>query len=227
MPRIVLACLDMAGTTVSDDGVVEKAFTAAAQEVGLADDPGRYAEAMQIVRETMGQSKIDVFSRILGDEDAAQAANAAFERAYADMVADGAVAALPDARETLVRLRDADVRVCLITGFAPGTRIALLAHLGWESLVDLALSPADAGRGRPWPDMIQSAAWAFGVEEPSTVAVVGDTPSDIRAGLAADAGIVAGVLTGAGTRDELTAAGATHVLDSIAELPDLLLDDRP
>ena len=106
MPRIALACLDMAGTTVSDDGVVEKAFTAAAQEVGLSDDPDRYASAMTIVRETMGQSKIEVFRRILGDEDAAQSANTAFERAYGDLLAGGAVSALPGAAATLRRLQD-------------------------------------------------------------------------------------------------------------------------
>ena len=71
--------------------------------------------------------------------------------------------------------------------------------------------------------MIQLAARTFGVDDPAAVAVVGDTPSDIRAGVAAGASIVAGVLTGAGTRTELRTAGATHVLDTIAELPDLLV----
>jgi phosphoglycolate phosphatase-like HAD superfamily hydrolase len=55
--------------------------------------------------------------------------------------------------------------------------------------------------------------------------VVGDTVGDIRSGLAAGARIVAGVLTGAHDRDRLTAAGATHVLDSVAQLTTLLLPD--
>ena len=54
------------------------------------------------------------------------------------------------------------------------------------------------------------------------VAVVGDTPSDILTGLRAGASIVAGVLTGAGSRHELEAAGATHVLGSVVELPGVL-----
>jgi phosphonatase-like hydrolase len=217
---IELACLDMAGTTVSDDGVVEKAFTAAAGEVGLTGE--RFDEAMTVVRETMGQAKIEVFRRILGQEDAAQAANTAFEAAYADLLAGGAVSALPGAVDSLTALRAAGVRLCLTTGFAPATRNALLAHLGWAPLVDLALSPADAGRGRPWPDMIQLAARTFGVTDPAAVAVAGDTSGDVQAGVAAGASVVAGVLTGSGTRDQLEGAGATHVLDSIAELPALL-----
>ncbi|HEY0814952.1 MAG TPA: phosphonatase-like hydrolase [Pseudonocardia sp.] len=222
MATIELACLDMAGTTVSDDGVVERAFTAAAGEVGLEPGTPPFVKAMTVVRETMGQAKIEVFRLILGDEDTAQQANAAFERAYADLLASGAVQPLPGAVEVLGALRDAGVKVCLTTGFAPATRDALLAHLGWKPLVDLALSPADAGRGRPWPDMIQLAARTLGVRDPAAVAVVGDTPSDVKAGVAAGAAVVAGVLTGTGSREELESAGATHVLATIAELPGVL-----
>jgi phosphoglycolate phosphatase-like HAD superfamily hydrolase len=52
----------------------------------------------------------------------------------------------------------------------------------------------------------------------SELAVVGDTPSDIETGRRAGAGLVAGVLTGRATRDELEAAKAPHVLDTIANL---------
>ncbi len=219
---IELACLDMAGTTVRDDGAVERAFTVAAGAVGIVPGSAAYASAMAVVRETMGQAKIEVFRRILGEEETAQRANRAFESAYADLLSGGSVTALPGAVEVLTALRDNGIKVCLTTGFAPTTRDALLASLGWKPLVDLALSPADAGRGRPWPDMIHLAAQTLGVSDPAAVAVVGDTPSDIQAGRAADASIVAGVLTGAGSRAELEAAGATHVLDRIDQLTALL-----
>ena len=54
------------------------------------------------------------------------------------------------------------------------------------------------------------------------LAVVGDTASDVESGLRAGAGLVVGVLTGSGTRDELEQAGAPHVLDSVADLLPLL-----
>jgi phosphoglycolate phosphatase-like HAD superfamily hydrolase len=44
----------------------------------------------------------------------------------------------------------------------------------------------------------------------------------MAAGRAAGASVVARVLTGMGSRDQLDAAGATHVLTTIAELPPLL-----
>jgi phosphonatase-like hydrolase len=223
VPRIELACLDMAGTTVSDDGVVERAFTVAAGAVGVVPGSAPHAEAMAVVRATMGQAKIEVFRRLFGDEETAQRANRAFERAYADLLASGAVRPLPGAVAALGALRDSGIKLCLTTGFAPATRDAVLAHLGWKPLVDLAVSPADAGRGRPWPDMIQLAARTLGVADPSAVAVVGDTPSDVQAGLAAGASIVAGVLTGTGTRAELETAGATHILPTVRELPAAVL----
>jgi phosphonatase-like hydrolase len=219
---ISVACLDMAGTTVADDGSVLTALAQALRHVGLGPGmPGR-EQADQIVRETMGQSKIEVFRRILGSEAAAQAANGAFELGYAESVQAGAVAPLPGATETLVALRAAGVKICLVTGFSPATRDVVLDALGWRPLVDLALSPEDAGRGRPWPDLPLTALLRLRGGAVTELAVAGDTASDVESGLRAGAGLVAGVLTGSGSADELARAGATHVIDSIAGLLPLL-----
>jgi phosphoglycolate phosphatase len=219
MTPITIACLDMAGTTVRDDGTVLAAFTAAVGQHGLVSGTPRYERAMRIVHDTMGTSKIEVFRQILGDEDAAAKANQAFEEHYASAVRAGEVAALPGAEETIARLRAAGIRVCLLTGFAPATRDAIIDALGWRDAVDLALSPADAGRGRPWPDLPLTALLRLGGEAVDQLAVVGDTPSDVESGLRAGAGVVAGVLTGRATRDELEGAGAPLVLASVADLP--------
>ena len=66
MTRITVACLDMAGTTVADEGTVMEAFTAAIAEQDLT--VAAFQQAMIDVKSTMGQSKIEVFRRILGDE---------------------------------------------------------------------------------------------------------------------------------------------------------------
>lgn len=70
-----------------------------------------------------------------------------------------------------------------MTSFAPVTRDRLLASLGWDDLADLVLSPADAGRGRPYADMIVTAVLRLRVDDVRSVAVVGDTEADIRSGL--------------------------------------------
>jgi phosphoglycolate phosphatase len=220
---IRLAALDMAGTTVSDDGVVERAFRRALDAVGGAgDSPVGDPDAFVIM--TMGQSKISVFTELFGgDERKAGRANQAFEAAYDGAVDRGEIAPLPGAQETMAALRAGGVRVCLTTGFAPATRRRILDALGWTDAVDLALSPADAGRGRPWPDMILTAVLRLEIEDVRQVAVVGDTASDLLAGWRAGAGIVAGVLTGAHGRAELEAVPHTHILGSVADLSGLVL----
>jgi phosphoglycolate phosphatase len=223
MTRITVACLDMAGTTVRDDGTVMTAFTAAIAEHSL---PVRaFHEAMEYVRATMGQSKIEVFRHILGDEDAARRANASFETHYAAAVSAGKVSPMPGAVEVFKACRSAGIKVCLATGFSPATRDAIVAALGWADLVDLLLSPVDAGRGRPWPDLPLTALLRLGGGSVQELAVAGDTPSDVESGLRAGAGVVAGVLTGASTREELAGAGPAAdlpgeplILDSIADL---------
>ena len=219
--RYVLACLDMAGTTVRDDGVVEEAFTLALGAAGVTPDSAAFAAARDYVQDTMGQSKAEVFAALLGPAEAAQA-TAAFARAYEQLVADGRVTAITGASEVMAWLRSRGVKVCLTTGFAPTTRQALIARLGWTGTIDLALSPADCGRGRPAPDMILGAMERLGVPDPTSVVVVGDTRSDLEAGTAAGVGAVIGVLTGAHDRATLTAAPHTAVLDGITELPALL-----
>jgi phosphonatase-like hydrolase len=220
---IRLAALDMAGTTVADEGAVEEAFQSALDAVGLVagdlmDDPGAY------IRRTMGQSKITVFTELLGgDRHRAEAANTAFEEAFDQAVDRGEVVALPGAVDTLADLRAGGVRTCLTTGFSPSTRDRVISALGWEGLIDLALSPVDAGRGRPWPDMILTAVLRLRIDDVAEVAVVGDTTSDLIAGSRSGASIVAGVLTGAHSAAELAEAPHTHLLESVVELPGLVL----
>lgn len=226
-PRIALAVLDMAGTTVADDGLVELAFTQALTSVGVdAADPRRPA-MLEHVRATMGESKISVFRTLFdGDEAQAQQVNLAFEEAYAAQVDAGECRPVDGAAEAIRALREAGVKVALTTGFSRTTQDAILAALGWQDLADLTLCPADAGRGRPYPDLALTALLRLGVDDVRQVATAGDTAYDVLAGLRAGASVVAGVLTGAHDAARLRESGATHVLESVRLLPDLLLTER-
>jgi phosphoglycolate phosphatase len=221
--RWQLACLGMAGTTIRDDGLVAQAVTVAVAGQGVVPGTAEHERMLAVVRKTQGRSSIEVFRLLLdGNEARAQAANRTFEEAYGLLVDDGAVTPIPGAVDAIRTLRDAGVKVALTTGFARTTQNAVLDALGWHDLIDLALSPAQAGRGRPYPDLILVAALRLGVDDVRRIAVVGDTPLDVIAGRRAGAGLVAGVLTGAADRTALVDAGATQVLGSVAELPAVL-----
>lgn len=221
---IQLAVLDMAGTTVADDGLVERAFTAAIGAQGI--DPGtpEYERMIEHVRATMGESKITVFRALLDREEAAQEANQAFEDAYSSLI-DG-LKPIDGADDAIRQLQHAGIKVCLTTGFSESTQHRILTALGWQKLADLTLCPAQAGRGRPYPDMVLKALLELRADGVQNVAVAGDTAYDMATGIRAGAGIVAGVLTGAHGKQQLDAAGATHVLESVRDLPGLLLDRR-
>ncbi|MEU9176358.1 phosphonatase-like hydrolase [Streptomyces sp. NPDC048550] len=221
-----LVVLDMAGTTVADGGLVERAFERAAERIGVEPGTADHAAKLQYVRDTMGESKISVFRHLFGTQELAQRANAAFEEAYGELVDGGLIAPIPGARQAIEKLRADGRTVALTTGFARVTQDAILDALGWQGLADLTLCPADAGgRGRPYPDMVLAAFLRTGAaDDVRDVVVAGDTAYDMLSGRRSGAGIVAGVLTGAHDLAALTEHGATHVLDSIAELPSVLLE---
>ncbi|MEI3849496.1 MULTISPECIES: phosphonatase-like hydrolase [unclassified Microbacterium] len=215
---VELVVLDMAGTTVLDDGIVERAFQRAAERTGVADRMP-WPEALQYVRDTMGQSKIDVFTHLAGgDRAAAERATAQFEDAYAEIVSEDGAHEIPGAAAAIRTFRAQGIAVALTTGFSPATRDVLLDALGWRDLVDVALSPVDAGRGRPAPDLVLTALLRTGVSAVQAVAVAGDTTSDVESGRRAGAGFVAGVLSGAHGRTALEVAGADAVLDDVTAL---------
>jgi phosphonatase-like hydrolase len=223
---IQLVVLDMAGTTVVDDGLVEKAFTAAIGAQGIEQGTAEYDKMLDHVRATMGESKITVFRHLLETEDDAQQANKAFETAYGVLVDEGRCAPIPGAEDAIRAIQESGAKVCLTTGFAETTQQRILKALGWQNLADLTLCPAQAGRGRPYPDMVLKALLELKADAVAAVAVVGDTAYDMTTGVRAGAGIVAGVLTGAHGNDQLVAGGATRVLTSVRDLPGLLANRK-
>lgn len=219
---IQLAVLDMAGTTVADDGLVVESFEAAATAVGIPEGPRR-EQARQYVLDTMGQSKIVVFRALLDSEDTAQQANRAFEKAYEALISEGRAQPIPGAAEAITEMREAGVKVALTTGFSNATQQKLLAALGWQSIADLALAPGDGVRGRPYPDLILTALMRLEVDGVANVAALGDTGNDVTSALRAGCSICAGTLTGAHGEQQLRDAGATHVISSITEFPAVVM----
>jgi phosphonatase-like hydrolase len=219
MKDFELVCFDMAGTTMNDGGLVLEAFGRTIDELGVVGDEA--VAAREYVIETMGQSKIEVFTALFA-EDAALA-NAAFEVHFVEAARELGVSEVPGARSTIESLRERGLKVALTTGFSPATREVLIDALGWADLFDLRVSPADAGRGRPSPDML---LWCFLKLEATSVAslvAVGDTASDMLAGSRAGAGLCVGVRTGTDDAERLRANGADVVIDSVTDLLELEL----
>jgi phosphoglycolate phosphatase len=214
MNDIELICFDMAGTTVLDNGLVLEAFRRTIEDLDVGAEESEIAEAYVI--ETMGQSKIEVFTALFAER--ATIANAAFERNFVESAQELGVSEIPGARSTVETLRDAGLQVALTTGFSPTTREALIDVLGWRDLFELRVSPADAGRGRPAPDMLWWCALKSQITAASALMVVGDTAADMVAGLRAGVGYCVGVLSGNDDQERLIANGADDVIHSVVDL---------
>jgi phosphonatase-like hydrolase len=97
----------------------------------------------------------------------------------------------------------------------------LLTALQWRDAVDAVVCGDDVQQGRPAPYLIFHAMEATGTTNVQQVMNVGDTVLDLQAGHNADVRWNIGVLSGAHAREQLEQAPHTHLLPSIAALPDL------
>lgn len=216
MIQPLLAALDIAGTTVDEGGAVYRVL---ADTVAAHGRPASEAE----IRRWMGADKREALAALTGRvevEDLHDEFVARLAAAYAAVPPQP----LPGVPRALAALRGAGCSIVLTTGFDRQVTDPLLAALDptFTRELDAVVCAADVGAGRPDPAMIRRAMELTGTADPSRVLVAGDTVLDVRAGRNAGAGWVLGVLTGAQNRGDLTAAGPTHVLDGVADVPALL-----
>jgi phosphonatase-like hydrolase len=220
--NVEMVAFDVAGTVLNDDGLVIAAFKNAFEATQPDLWPTHGEQWTQYAIDTMGQSKIHVFTELLGDAEKAHTANVAFEESYVSEIAEVGAVAIAGAEDLFKYLRAKGVAIALTTGFSRSTLDTLLIELGWKDLIDISVTPGEAGRGRPHPDMLQKAATTLGITNPASVIVVGDTAADMQAAISFGAGQAIGVLSGAHGEHRLHDAGATSVINSVADLKSLI-----
>jgi phosphonoacetaldehyde hydrolase len=153
----------------------------------------------------------------------------------------------PQVCETVAWLRERSLRIGATTGYfrAAAERVVAAAkRQGFEPDVSVCVDDAPAGRPAPW--MMFRVLEALKVYPPSTVVKIGDTAPDIGEGLSAGTWSVGVVQSSsevgctvaewealpaaerhrraAAARQMFADAGAHAVLDTLAELPDLIVD---
>ncbi|MGB4780215.1 phosphonatase-like hydrolase [Microbacterium sp.] len=226
MPQtdIDLAVFDIAGTTVDEGLQVYKVLEETARAHGASPSEAD-------INRWHGSSKHEALKALLTDAEGV----APDEERLAHVVEDFRSrlkaaykayppAALPGIEDAIRQLREAGVKVVLNTGFDRDIVDLLLDALGWQGdvVVDGAVCGSEVPEGRPAPFMIFRAMELSGVTDRGRVLVAGDTPRDLQAGLNAGAGYVVGVLSGAGTAEELGTERHTHILRSVADVPQLV-----
>jgi len=177
---------------------------------GLADrlNPRRYI--LEIV---------DDAAALLSADDAVRLrAEAAEAMVQVELMTTSTAEPFPGVPETLVRLRASGRRVGIITR---NCRVGVASVIERHPLEhEVLLTRDDVARVKPDPEHLHLALQALGVPAAEAL-MVGDHPTDIETGKAAGS-FTAGVLTAKTTREEFGEWGADLVLDSAAQVADVL-----
>ena len=218
---IRLVVLDVGGTLIEDHGEVPNAMhdalTKRGVEVSFAEiGEWRGASKRGMVRHfvelrTKPDAKREALIASIYDDFSAQV-----NAAYAD------VRPIPGAEECIRKLRAAGLLVATSTGFDRPLTDKVFAHLRWRDYFVTTVTSDDVVDGRPSPFMLFHAMEAAHVDSVAEVVAVGDTPLDIQAGANAGVRGVVAVYSGAATEERMRKEQFTHILPSVASLPELL-----
>ena len=228
---IVLAALDMAGTTIDENGAVYVALNDAVVEDPINAGTQISPEDLQTWMGTEKRAAIRALTEIVSGASPDDAAVDRMFQRFRDQLTeayrarpptpiDGVLAAFDD-------LRERGVRIALTTGFSQDIAHSLLDSLGWTvgnqtGTVDAMVCGDEVAAGRPAPYLIFQAMERTGVDSVDQVVVAGDTVADLRAGINAGVRGVVGVASGALTLAQLAPHRHTHLLSGVRELPGLL-----
>lgn len=152
------------------------------------------------------QARLDAFNRMTAAEGAAMAV------------------AIPGLAAAVAALHRAGVRLGVATNDSTAGAEQTLLALGIAQMFDAAFGYDAVANPKPAADPVVAFCDLTGLRA-AEIAVVGDNRHDLEMARAAGAGMTIGVLSGTGTRESLAPLADT-IIDSVAELPDLLLTVR-
>ncbi len=130
--------------------------------------------------------------------------------------AAGAPLAATDLERLFTDLRNAGVRIAVLTSDEAATTRRMLQASRVAHLVDMVVAADDGHPHKPAPEAVWHICATLQVPPPHT-ALVGDTVTDLRTGEAAGVGLRVAVLTGPSAHEEL-APHADVVLASIQDI---------
>lgn len=217
IPKLVV--LDIAGTTVNDFGLVQKAAMNTMKEKLAVD------VTLDDANKVMGIPKKTAFEQLCSlhqvEVSAEQIDGLVFhfnERLTAQYAEKGSIELMPHAGELFESIRACGSQVYLNTGFNRAIADVIVKNLNLGNVLNGYIGSDEVMAGRPQPDMIRLAMKRSGVEYSHFVMKVGDTISDLYEGFSAGCAWNVGVLTGANTYEELRTAPYSQILSNLQPL---------
>lgn len=230
----------MAGTTVKDNNEVRDCFFATAEATGLKAESDRIVSMMGLTKklvfqilweEQVGREHPDYANKV-------EESYAKFKEVLEHHYRTQAVEPTSGCLEVFSWLKSRNIKIALNTGFYREVTNVILERLGWNkglnsdyigsenSIIQASVTPSEIynSEGRPAPYMIQKSMYKLGIKDPQTVVTIGDTPSDIQAGLNANCRWSFGVTNGSHTKEQLANYPNDGLFDSVVELKDKIVN---
>ncbi len=211
-----LAVLDMAGTTINDKGLVQKAAINSMREITntqiTLDDANKvmgipkqvaFEQLCSVHGADLEPQTIDALLNYFNNE---------LEHLYG---ISGNIDLMPHTIELFEAMRNRGTKIYLNTGFNKKIASIIVKQLNLETYIDGFIASDEVKKGRPHPDMIQLAMKREKIEYGHKVMKIGDTVSDLYEGFSAGCAWNIGVLTGAQTYNELFTAPYTQILNNL------------
>ncbi len=133
----------------------------------------------------------------------------------------GVVTLFPHVRSALQTLHDAGLTLTIATSRQRFSLVQFLQDMQIEHLFSYIVTVNDVEHAKPAPDMVIQTLEHTGIDASETM-MVGDAVYDIQMGV--NAGVHTTAVTyGNGSRQELEASGAEHVIDDFAQLTTIIL----
>lgn len=221
-PAIRLVVLDVGGTIIEDRGDVPETLRSALARGGIRVTaaeigPWRGASKREVIRHFVDR-------RATTSEADRERLAGEIYRDFSTQLSEiyRSVPPIAGAEDAIQKMRQSGYLVATTTGFDREIAIPIFRRLGWEKYFVASICSDDVVAGRPAPFMLFHAMESARVERVAEVVAVGDTPLDLQAASNAGLGGVIGVLTGAGTAEQLRREPHTDIVPSVANLPALL-----
>lgn len=214
----------MAGTTVSDDDAVAKAFQKAFSIHGFTISADEVKPLMGYKKTLAIKRVLEINQAIYNDDLVESIHNDFVDEMLDHYESSPEVKPAPYAEDIMILLKEKGIRVAMNTGFPREIADVIIERFQWveKNLVDEYIASDEVEYGRPFPYMIERLMESGGITDSKEVVKVGDTEVDINEGRNAGCGLVIAITSGAFTRNQLQQYRPDHVIDNLKELQDII-----
>jgi len=221
--KIKLAIFDMAGTTVYDNNYVQKIFIESFANFDIDITADQANQVMGIEKGKAIQTIIDQVREnnlgVIKTEDILRFFNNEAIGYYLEHSKP-----VPYALNSFKKLKQAGILIALNTGFGEDVMNCIINSLGWNEYIDARVSADQVKAGRPFPFMIDKIKKMTHVNDPETIAKIGDTPSDLLEGKRSSCGLNIGICSSNFPMELLQSFPHTHLVANLRQSVPIILN---